>query len=218
MKYPKRFLLTSIIFLLVTILLVGCTSPIAANLIALDFYDLIVKQNDEPIIEVGLSEEMAKTTTAHITTKLKQNIQSALTTADGIMINETQLEALTDAYLSALHQLNATAIVTSSENPKQCTVELSTSYLDHKTIDATAVEAALKVIDIKNYKDEKLYLQELTNTYIDELIKGYKAAKPSTDVHTQSFVFKLENQIWVPVDYTHFLSSICTMITTDDPI
>ena len=218
MKYNKRLLLTPLILLLATVLLVGCSSPIAANFIALDFYELIVKQNDKPIIEVGLSEEVAKTTTTHITTTLKQNIQSALTTEDGVMIDETQLKDLTEAYLSALHQLNATAIVTSSENSKKCTVKLSTSYLDHKAIDDVAVKTALKTIDISTYKDENLYLQDLTNTYIDELIKGYKSSSPSTDVHTQSFEFKLENKIWIPVDYAHFLSSICTMITSDASI
>ena len=218
MRYNKRLLLTPIILILVTISLVGCSSPIAANFIALDFYELIIKQNDKPIIDVGLSEEVAKTTTTHITTTLKQNIQSALTTEDGVMIAEIQLKSLTDAYLSALHQLNATAIVTSAENSKRCTVELSTSYLDHKAIDDAAVKTALQAIDISTYKDEKLYLQDLTNTYIDELIKGYKSSSPSMDVHTQSFEFKLENKIWVPVDYAHFLSSICTMITADNSI
>ncbi len=218
MKHHKRFLLIPVIFLLSSILLVGCSSPRGANFIALDFYELIVKQNATPLMEIGFSEESAQTTIDHITTTLKQNIQSALTTEDGVKITETQLQNLTEAYLSALHKLNATARITSSESSKKCTVELSTSYLDYKAIDASAVKVALETIDISTYKDENLYLQDLMNTYIDELIKGYKVAKPSTDLHAQSFEFKLENKVWVPVDYAHFLSSICTMIAANDSI
>lgn len=219
LKHYNHFLLILILFLLSSLLLVGCDSPKNANLVAIDFYDLIVKQTTNPsLIEVGFPEEVGKTTIDHIKTTLEKNIQSALTTDDGIAITDAQLQSLTDAYLSAIHRLKATARVISYENSKSCTVELSTSYLNYKAIDENAVKVALETINISTYKDEKLYLQDLMNIYIDELIKGYQIATPSTDFHTQTFEFKLENKVWIPVDYTHFLSSICTMIAANDPI
>lgn len=218
MKHHNRFLLIPIIFLLSLLLLEGCDSPRDANFVALDFYELIVKQTVTPsFVEIGFPEELVNTTINHIKTTLQQNIQSALTTDDGFTISESQLQDLTEAYLTALHQLNATTRIISHQNSKRCTVELSTSYLDYKAIDEQAVKIALETINIRTYTKESLYLQDLMTVYIDELIKGYKTATPSTDFHTQNFEFRLENKVWVPVDYAHFLSSICTMIAANDP-
>ena len=207
------------IFLLSLFLLVGCDSPREANFVALDLYELIVKQTVNPaLIEIGFPEEVISTTISHIKTTLEQNIQSALTTDDGMTLSESQLQNLTEAYLAALHQLNATTRIISHEGSKRCTVELSTSYLDYTAIDEHAVKIALDSINIRSYKNESLYLQDLMTIYIDELIKGYKTTTPSTDFHTQNFEFKLENKVWVPVDYTHFLASICTMIAANAPM
>lgn len=207
------------IFLLSLFLLVGCDSPREANFVALDLYELIVKQTVNPsLTEIGFPEEVINATISHIKTTLEENIQSSLTTDDGITLSESQLQNLTNAYLAALHQLNATTRIISHEGSKKCTVELSTSYFDYKAIDEHAVKIALESINIRSYKNESLYLQDLMTIYIDELIKGYETTTPSTDFHTQTFEFKLENKVWLPVDYTHFLTSICTMIAADDPM
>lgn len=216
MKRYRHFLSTFILFLISSFLLVGCNSPRSADLVALDFYDLIVKQTtNDSLIELGFPKELGDQTTSHLEKTLQENIQSALTIDDSVAITQDQLEGLTTAYLEAIRKLKATALVISYEGSKKCTVELTTSYLDYKAIDENATQEALKMIDISTYTDENLYLKDLMNLYIEQLIKGYKAAIPSEDHkedHTKNFEFVLENKVWVPANYNQFLSTICTMI------
>lgn len=215
LKYIKYILSFSFILLLSLIIFISSIpSPVSPELMALNFYELIVKQNSVPLIEAGVSEEVVQKTLSHIISTLEQNIKTSLTFNENILINNVQLQNLTTAYLSALNQLSATTCIVSHENSKQCSIKLSTNYLDDKSIDDGAVKKALKTIDISDYKDENLYFQDLTSLYIEELIKGYQSAKPSSKVNSRVFTFKLQNQLWLPIDYSHFLSSICTMISS----
>ena len=215
LKYIKYILSFSFILLLSLIIFIrSIPSPISPELMALNFYELIINQNNIPLIEAGVSKEVVQKTLSHIISTLEQNIKTNLTFNENTLINNVQLQNLTIAYLSALNQLSATTCIVSHETSKQCSIRLSTNYLDHKAIDDTAVKKALKSIDISNYKDESLYFQDLTSLYIEELIKGYQSAKPSSEVNTRIFTFKLQNQLWLPIDYPYFLSSICTMISS----
>lgn len=215
LKYIKYILPFSFILLLSLIIFIRFVpSPVSPDLMALRFYELIIKQNSTPLIEAGVSEEIVQKTLSHITTTLNQNIKTSLTFNQDTLINNIQLQNLTTAYLSALNQLSATTCIVSHETSKQCSIRLSTNYLDHKAIDDRAIKKALKSIDINCYEDESLYFQDLTSLYIEELIKGYQSSKPSSAVNTRVFTFKLQNQLWLPIDYPHFLSSICTMISS----
>lgn len=220
MKRYRHFLSTVTLFLISSFLLMGCNSPRSADLVAIDFYDLIVKQTiNDSLIELGFPKELGDQTTSHLEKTLEENIQSALTIDGSVAITSDQLKKLTDAYLLALKNLEATASVKPHKDSKKCTVALTTSYLDYKAIDENATKEALKMIDISTYTDENLYLKDLMNLYIEQLIKGYKEAIPSKDNpedntkdHTKDFEFVLENKVWVPANYNQFLSTICTMI------
>ena len=183
-------------------------------MIAIDFYNLIVKFQQEPIIEDGLSKDLAESTVLDLTTKLKENFKLAFTFNDKILIDDADLEALTTAYLNALNKLNVTCEIVSKKDGKHCSVKLTTTYINHKTIDEVAVDVALKEIDVTTYSDEQLYMQELSKVYVRELIKGYENATPSKETHSETFSFVLKGGLWQPEDYETFLSAIPNMIAS----
>lgn len=178
---------------------------------SLSYYNLIIKQNPSEMISFGMTEDTANTIINHIHETLKAKIKEDLSMAERITIDDTQIEAISSAYLSTLQQLNATSSAT--KNGKNYIVTLSTTYIDFTQIDENAIQLALKEIDLSHYTDEKMYLSDLTTSYINHLIKLYESATPSKETNQASFTFTKQNGLWLPEDNETFITTICSLVS-----
>lgn len=201
----------SLIFILGILLLPACQKSPAASHVALNYYELIIKQNASDIISLGISDETAKAVASDIKENLHTQISKKLGMNGRISINNSKITQVEDAYLASLQKLHATA--SDQKESDHYLVTLSTSYIDYAAIDENATYEALKEVDIRQFSDEVLYLSTLTDVYISHLISGYQNAEPSETYNESTFTFTLQNGLWIPDDYDAFTKEVCNLVS-----
>lgn len=212
--FHKRKLSISLSLVLGLFLLSSCHKPPSPSWTALHYYELIVKQNTSDITSLGLSTETAHTILSHIKENLHTQISQKLSMNGRIQINSNRIAELEEAYLASLQKLHATA----SEQKEETyyLVTLSTSYIDYAAIDQWAIHEALTEVNISHFSDETLYLTTLTDAYISYLLIGYQNAEPASSYHEATFIFTLQNGLWLPNDYNTFVTTLCDLIGTSN--
>ncbi len=207
---PKSTL--SFIFILGLFFLTACQKTPSASHTALNYYELIIKQNTSDIVSLGMPAETAQAITSHIKENLHMQITEKLCMNERITIDNIKIKQVEEAYLTSLQKLQATA--SEKKEDKHYLVTLSTSYIDYDAIDEEAIEAALKEVDISEFTDELLYLSTLTDAYISHLISGYHNAVPSQTYTETTFTFTSQNGLWLPSEYYTFVTQLCNLIST----
>lgn len=201
----------SFIFILGLLLLTACQKSPSASSVALNYYELIIKQNASGIISLGMPDETAKAITSQIRENLNTQISEKLGMNGRISIDNSKINQVAEAYLTSLQKLHATA--TDRKKGDYYLVTLSTSYIDYAAIDEKATQQALKEVDIRQFSDEVLYLTTLTDAYISHLITGYQNAEPSETYNESTFMFTSQNGLWLPSDYDTFTSELCNLVS-----
>lgn len=209
--FHKKKSTLSLIFILGLLLLPGCQKSPSASSIALNYYELIIKQNTSDIVSLGMPDETAKAIAAHIKENLHTQISEKLGMDGRISIDNSKITQVEDAYLTSLQKLHAT--VTDQKEGDYYLVTLSTSYIDYAAIDEKATHEALKEVDIRQFSDDVLYLTTLTDAYISHLITGYQNAEPSETYNESTFTFTSQNGLWLPSDYDTFTAELCNLVS-----
>ena len=213
MFHKKKYIL-SFLFILGLLFFTACQKSPSASSIALNYYDLIIKQNTSDIISLGMPAETAEAITSHIKENLQTQISEKLCMNGRITIDQHKILQVQEAYLASLQKLQATA--SDQKEGDHYLVTLSTSYIDYAAIDEQATSAALKEVDISQFTDEVLYLTTLTDAYISYLIAGYQNATPSQTFNESTFIFTSQNGLWLPSDYDAFVAELCNLVSSPD--
>lgn len=210
-KYTLHF-----VFILGLLLLSACQKSPSASNIALNYYDLIIKQNSSAIVSLGMSNETAEAIISQIKENLHTQISEKLSMDGRISVDNSKVTQIAEAYLASLQKLQVAASAQKEGN--HYLVTLSTSHIDYTAIDKKATDAALKEVDISQFTDEVLYLSTLTDAYISYLITGYQSAEPSTTHNESTFVFTSQNGLWLPSDYDSFVTELCNLVSTSNEL
>lgn len=210
-KYTLYF-----VFILGLLLLSACQKAPSASNIALNYYDLIIKQNSSAIVSLGMSTETAETIISQIKENLRTQISEKLSMDGRVGVDNSKVTQIADAYLASLQKLQVSASTQKEDN--HYLVTLSTSHIDYTAIDKQATDAALKEVAISQFTDEVLYLSTLTNAYISHLITGYQNAEPSATYNESTFVFTSQNGLWLPSDYDFFVTELCNLVSTSNEL
>lgn len=200
----------TLLLLCILIFCIGCHHTPNASEMSLGYYNLIIKQDPSVMISFGMPEDTAATIIVQIHETLKTEIKEELSMAEHLTIDDTQIESIESAYLSALQKLNATA--TAKKSGKAYTITLSTTYMDFTQIDEEATALALKEVDISHYTDEKAYLSDLTTAYIHHLTLLYDSSEPTEETNQADFTFIKQNGLWLPEDNETFITTLCNLV------
>lgn len=208
-KINKAFLLIGILTATLFVL-TSCYHAPTSSEVALAYYNLIIKQDSTMLLSYGMSQETADTVLSNLHQNLKTEINEKLSLKHRITIEPTQVAAVENAYLSALHQLSPQ--ITSQKTEKNYLVKVSTTCIDFNKLDQEAIACALEDVDVSNYIDDTLYLSDLSNAYIKHLIKTYNNALPCDTPQEAEFTFINQKGLWVPEDYTVFFDTLCKLV------
>ena len=199
------------IFILGLLFLTACQKSPSASHIALNYYELIIKQNTSDIVSLGMPNETAESITSHIKENLHTQITEKLCMDGRITVDNNKIMQVEEAYLASLQKLQATT--SEKKEGNHYLVTLSTSYIDYAAIDEQAISSALSEVDISEFTDEILYLSTLTDAYISHLVFGYQNATPSEAYNESTFTFISQNGLWLPNDYDTFVTKLCNLVS-----
>lgn len=202
--------LTTLLLFTTLIFCIGCHHAPTASEMSLGYYNLIIKQDPSEMIFFGMPEDTAFTVISQIHESLKTEIKEELSMSERLTIDDSQIDSIASAYLSALQKLSAWA--TAKKNGKVYTITLSTTYIDFTQIDQDAIELALKEIDLSHYTDEKAYLSDLTTAYISHLTALYESSEPTSETNQADFTFTKQNGLWLPEDNETFITTLCNLV------
>ncbi|MBQ1274632.1 MAG: hypothetical protein U0L26_13930 [Cellulosilyticum sp.] len=211
MNNKKRIItFICLIYILLSSLL-GCKQTPSASEVALGYYNLLIKQDSSNVISLGMSPQTAHIVISNLHTTLRNQIENQLSMNQLITLTDEQITTIENAYLSTLHQLNATAhskrIGLNAYN-----VTLSSPSINFDEINQNAANKALKQVSILDYPNETTYLSNLTETYISYLIEGYTHAIPASHSSEASFIFTKQHGLWLPKNQEDFVSRVCNLV------
>ncbi|WP_315118395.1 DUF5105 domain-containing protein [uncultured Clostridium sp.] len=212
MKKGKKSLVLSLMLLVISIMVIGCSSKpkVAADETAKILFDFYIKGDQESLEKIKLSKdqiaEIAKIQKDETMKTLKNNFIVA-----GLKVSDDQINEIYTARASALKKLSAeTEIV--SENNESVDVKLKANYIDEVAIDEKAATDAVQEVEKLNITNQEEILNKLTDVYIKNLIKEYNNVQPSSDLKEQTFKFDIKEKIWMPQDMDAFSKGIANLV------
>lgn len=209
----KAFLVICFSFILI-LSLTSCKKSTSVSEAALSYYKLFIKQDPTSAISIGMSEETAQQILDNMHENLKLQITETLSMDNRITLTSEQINLVEAAYLEALKSLDASA--SSTETDDGYNVTITSSYIDFNTINKTAINAALNEVDVMDYLDEIAYFTDVTSAYITHVVDEYQKATPESDTQEATFIFTKQNNLWLPEDYSDFVSGLYA-ITSKNP-
>lgn len=159
-----------------------------------------------------MPEHVSSSFLESLNTQLETELYSKLKLNDKVKIEESKVAELKDIYLNALSQVSFK--IHEVDSDKKHLVRITTNYIDTAAIDAVATQESLAEVTLEDFPNAQDYLQELTNVYVDNLIKEYRNAKPSAGTHELYFEFHKKSNIWLPKNTDDFFAQIYQSITT----
>lgn len=204
----KKFIGVLMIALLIPVMLVGCKPKIGADESAKILADFAIKNNGSEMSKLGDSKSKIYLSMESQKKQFKKGFKDGFEKSSGATLDDEKVDEFYKAYANAMKKVTITANKV-SESGETAKVNVKVTYIDLKTIVFAGVD---KVLDLEDSgKDE----EELTNEYIDDVIKELKDAKPSTKTKEATFNFTIKDNIWVPEDAHAFSKKILDLSLGD---
>ena len=184
----KQFL-SGILGILLLLSLAGCgqcTSNSKPDDTMEAFYDLVIKQDTTSMTDLGIDKSEASDTLKTYQTSMVSTLQKSFKNA-GVTITKKQANDIYKAISSKLSSLDHKITVT-DQDKKTATVKVSSQYINYLDIFKQAKQTTLdelKPLHIENLSDAKKQL-------VSNVIEAFNSADVSTDMHTQTFILKLQ--------------------------
>ena len=178
----KQFL-SGILGILLLLSLAGCgqsTSNSKPDDTMEAFYDLVIKQDTTSMTDLGIDKSEASDTLKTYQTSMVSTLQKSFKNA-GVTITKKQANDIYKAISSKLSSLDHKITVTDP-------VKVSSQYINYLDIFKQAKQTTLdelKPLHIENLSDAKKQL-------VSNVIEAFNSADVSTDMHTQTFILKLQ--------------------------
>lgn len=212
MRKTKRSLLIFISMILISMMMVGCSSKpkVTADETAKIMYNFYFKGDKEGLAKVKLeateAEEISKLQKETAIITMRNNFKVA-----GMAVNDQQIEEVYNARMEGFKKLTVNAEVVSQDD-ENAEVKVKSTYFNEIEINKKASDSAIEEVKKLNLTNEKEALDKYANIYLKNIVEAYKTVEPSQDTKEATFKFVNKEKTWVPEDSVRFGSGLANLI------
>ena len=197
MRRTRKYLIMSIIVVILPMLLMGCKPKINADESAKVWFNYIVKGDMTSLSKMGVTEDEAK----KFRQTQKDTYKKAMKTgfeSGGLKVEDKQMEQIYQAYIGAISKVSVTTEVV-SQTSKATEVKLKETYISNmdvaiqkSLIDSTNQVKALKITN------EQEHNKKVAEIFINSLINDFNNIKISDVPKEKTFKCIIKDKRWVP--------------------
>lgn len=208
MKKMKRALVVVLSLVLIPMLMIGCSlkPKVSADETAKILFDFYIKGDESGLSKIGVPKNIIDET-VKLQKDTFSNMIKANFSAGKLTIKDEQIAEMYKWRSEALKKVTVTSEAV-NKTDTYTEVKIKSTYINEGALDEKAVNDAIEAVKKLGLTNEKDATDKLTEAYINNLIKEYKEAKPSTETKEKTFKFTIQEKVWMPENMSDFGTSI----------
>lgn len=202
-----------LVLVFVTVCSCGSKEAVGPEKMMDAFYRLLIYQDIEPIVKLGVDQEEAKETLSDYRETMTAAIQKQFSAAD-ISISQTQAEDILDEMRGALKKLDYKVTV-EEQSGKKASVQIASESIPYQDIFKNASDKTIRELEPRHIEK----LSDAKDLLVTNVKEGFRNVKPSSSKRKKTFELKKKKiksgkntlHVFFPVDAEEMGSQIMNL-------